>query len=432
MVVRIWTSPDRNSKFFYFLRRESRIASYSRNSNISENSFALFHTSKLDAILSFGLCACHLHKGKSTTPKRSTGAARSSSSRREKHSTNDREEQGCEPTKKIKKKKDQSSGCWFIIFHGVYTGKHHPIDIVYEWKQHQITKWANHWKRSGKGTTIDPTKHWRRRGDPRKRNNQLYQTRFLANTQGSSEFSWSSTERKNGIDHFCRRQRNVCWTVWRPEMTIDHHQYIKKSPCFLPPLFSVMLRNVPTEMKEEALLKDIQEVYPDARNAFRLSNKDSKPIFFVRLDLANITSIEELLKKKALYINGRRFTVTEYISPAKVLICSRCFRIGHFRGACQHPYDVCKTCGEDMKNPSEHQCTTNGKCVRCMGDHATSDIECPVVKQFRAELTRTLLTTSQNTSSKTADYVGINDKDFPVLTQKGNGIGQNNRSPSHP
>lgn len=86
-----------------------------------------------------------------------------------------------------------------------------------------------------------------------------------------------------------------------------------------------------------------------------------------------------------------KYKVVEYFAQAKVLICSNCFGIGHFRKNCpQGTESTCKTCGEKCANIKEHQCSGIVKCIHCGGAHASNDLKCNVVKDYRAALTRNL------------------------------------------
>lgn len=86
-----------------------------------------------------------------------------------------------------------------------------------------------------------------------------------------------------------------------------------------------------------------------------------------------------------------KYRVVEYLAQAKVLICSNCYGIGHFRKNCpQGAESTCRTCGEKCENLKEHQCSGIAKCIHCGGPHASNDLKCNVVKDYRAALTRSL------------------------------------------
>ncbi|CAF1562092.1 unnamed protein product [Adineta ricciae] len=92
-----------------------------------------------------------------------------------------------------------------------------------------------------------------------------------------------------------------------------------------------------------------------------------------------------------------RYPVVEYMALAQVLICSRCMYIGHFQKNCPQKDEVtCKICGAICADLKKHDCHGIAKCIRCGGDHKSSDTKCPKVKDYRAALTRTLVATRNN------------------------------------
>ncbi|CAF3317144.1 unnamed protein product [Rotaria sp. Silwood2] len=194
-------------------------------------------------------------------------------------------------------------------------------------------------------------------------------------------------------------------------------------PNHLPPQFSVILRNVPVEKDVNVLLNELKEEYPDIVNAFRLTNKSKTPTSIVRLDICSVEIIEELLRKKFVYNNNLRLSVAEYLAPAKVLICSKCFQIGHFRSTCKSRLEFCKICGVGVDDLKQHKnCTKPRCCVRCSGDHESNDYRCPEVKSFRSLLTKSLLSApgtinniKKNSSTTNTTNYCVNDQDFPVL-----------------
>jgi hypothetical protein len=225
--------------------------------------------------------------------------------------------------------------------------------------------------------------------------------------------------------------------------TINSLEYNKICPNRLPPQFSIVLRNVPFDMEVNELLTDIKNDYPDVLFANRLINKNNQPTSFVRLDIKNIDLIDNLIGKKFIYCKNLRLAITEYMAPARVLICNKCFQIGHFRSTCKSTLDSCKLCGVMVKDIKKHVETCSKKlcCVRCKGEHAANDIKCPAVKDYRAELTKTLLSqhnapqnqsTSQQQDGRVAP-VNYNENDSPILNanhqsnQFGNNpLGKNN------
>ena len=157
----------------------------------------------------------------------------------------------------------------------------------------------------------------------------------------------------------------------------------------------------------------------------RILNKDKYPTSFVRVDIRSVKIIDEFLKKRFVYVNNNCLAVSEYLAPAKVLVCNRCFQIGHFRSNCRSALEHCKTCGEGVKDIMLHKesCDKNQCCVRCKGSHESNDLRCPEILSFRAQLTRPLLHANNRTqpTQPNACILTVNDRDFPALNPQTNG-----------
>ncbi|CAF3386449.1 unnamed protein product [Rotaria sp. Silwood2] len=202
--------------------------------------------------------------------------------------------------------------------------------------------------------------------------------------------------------------------------TINSLVYDKIAPTHLPPQFSILIRNVPLEKNVNELIDDIKQDYPSVVNALRIFNRNKSPTTLVRLDIKCINTINELLIKKYMYVNNVRLTVVEYLAPAKVLICTKCFKLGHFRRTCNNKLDTCRVCGSEVADINQHklECTTKRCCVRCSGDHESNDNRCPEVKSYRAILTKSLLTRPDPRLAQQQNKLNnywFNDRDFPVL-----------------
>lgn len=207
--------------------------------------------------------------------------------------------------------------------------------------------------------------------------------------------------------------------------TLLSKAYHRKLPSHLPPQFSIVLRNVPSDLPTIDLLTSVQKEFPQVVNAHRINSPNKLPTTFVRLDISRIEVIDELLKRKHIYIDGMRIATSQYLAPAKVLVCSKCFQIGHFRSQCKNTYDYCKACGLAVTDLKEHANACNKKlcCVRCKGDHESNDGRCPEIKSYRAALTKSLLAKphtaiaplAQQPSTEVRPDFTYNAHDFPAL-----------------
>jgi hypothetical protein len=108
-------------------------------------------------------------------------------------------------------------------------------------------------------------------------------------------------------------------------LTINAFNYGKIRPTHLPPQFSIIMRNVPIGQDMKEFINDLKNEYPDVIDVHRISNKNQQPTTFVQVDINNIEVIDDLLAKKYIYLNSSRYSVTEYLAPVKVLVCTKCF-----------------------------------------------------------------------------------------------------------
>ncbi|CAF1302189.1 unnamed protein product, partial [Didymodactylos carnosus] len=161
-------------------------------------------------------------------------------------------------------------------------------------------------------------------------------------------------------------------------------------PRRLPPQFCIMLRNVAPDLDTSQLLMELQQVYRDIINASRIFNKDNGQTTLVRLDIQSVKIIDELLRKKFVYLYHSR-----------------------------HPVSECKICGlevDDLKKHREEDCDNLSKCVRCNDSHDSNDNRCPTIKSYRSILTKQLLRTTETKQDKDKGTVfQHNNNDFPPM-----------------
>ncbi|CAF5174007.1 unnamed protein product, partial [Rotaria sp. Silwood1] len=91
--------------------------------------------------------------------------------------------------------------------------------------------------------------------------------------------------------------------------TIESLNFEKILPNHLPHQFSLVLKNVPSDIEIDTLLTNIKSIYPDVMNAHRILNKNQHPTTLVRLDINNINVIDELVGKKFLSIDNLKLGV---------------------------------------------------------------------------------------------------------------------------
>ncbi|CAF4011358.1 unnamed protein product, partial [Rotaria sp. Silwood1] len=241
---------------------------------------------------------------------------------------------------------------------------------------------------------------------------------FLSDYKIDLNFAGHRLKNKNELLLFSANRETfiILFDEQKWPTTIESMNYEKIIPKHLPPQFSIVLRNVPVDIEINSLLTNIKIDYPDVLNAFRITGINKKPSTLVRLDIQNISVIDKLLGKKFIYYENLRLGTTEYLAPAKVLVCTKCFEIGHFRSTCRSDLDHCRKCGVGVSDIKQHleKCTNKLCCVRCQGLHDANDVRCPSIKSYRSILTKSLLSTAAapvHQQNVRADF-HLNDPDF--------------------
>ncbi|CAF3631335.1 unnamed protein product [Rotaria socialis] len=202
--------------------------------------------------------------------------------------------------------------------------------------------------------------------------------------------------------------------VWPQELCGLKYKYTCPS---IPPQLSVIIPDVPLNINFQEFSDEIRTVNKNIVSVIRLRNSAQQDIKAVKLEFNSVISRKEMLDKKRVLIMGLSLDIVEYLAQAHVLICSQCMNIGHFRKNCtQKDTQTCTVCGEKTSDIRLHKANCSGimKCIHCNGPHKSNDTKCPIIKEYRAALTRSLLTHQQPTSSTTNTY-HFNSENFPNI-----------------
>ncbi|CAF1377026.1 unnamed protein product, partial [Rotaria magnacalcarata] len=85
--------------------------------------------------------------------------------------------------------------------------------------------------------------------------------------------------------------------------------------------------------------------------------------------------------------------------------------------------ETCNVCGHNCPDLRQHQCSNINKCIHCDGNHLSNSIKCPVIKEFRADLTKKLFSNkpailrhnnNNNNNQENQNYIH-NTIDYPLL-----------------
>ncbi|CAF2786357.1 unnamed protein product, partial [Rotaria sp. Silwood2] len=197
--------------------------------------------------------------------------------------------------------------------------------------------------------------------------------------------------------------------------TLAGCNFTTKTPS-IPPQLSLVLPSVSFQIYWDKFVQEIKSKCVDIVDIIRLKNKAQQPVRAVKLEFKSIKSRNEVLEAGPISIMHMKHKVIEYYSQANVLICSNCFGIRHFRKNCSQKEEVtCKVCGEKCSNLKDHHCSGVSKCIHCGGPHNSNDAKCRVVKDYRAALTRNLLSKAPSVNG---EYTNCQPSlaDFPQLT----------------
>jgi hypothetical protein len=177
---------------------------------------------------------------------------------------------------------------------------------------------------------------------------------------------------------------------WPPQLV--GKDFTVKKPS-IPPQLSAVIQNVALDTDWDDFTADLQSNHPEIVKVVRLKNRMQQELKLVKIEIKSVKVRNEILEHKFINIANIRYKVVEYLALANVLICSRCMGIGHFQKTCpQQDQVTCKTCGLKCSDIKLHACSGVPKCIRCGEDHRSNDSKCRIVKDYRAALTRTLLT----------------------------------------
>ena len=196
--------------------------------------------------------------------------------------------------------------------------------------------------------------------------------------------------------------------------TINNESFTFSKIPEIPPQLCLVLKDVDLDIDFNDFCIEIQNKFPEVKNIIRLKNKFQNEIKFVKLELTSYKIRDTLLNQKNLFINSTSYTISEYLAPASVLICTKCLGLGHFRKQCTQIYETCRTCGESANDLKNHNCTKIEKCIHCKLDHKSNSMKCQVIKRFRADLTRQILHLKHQDSQRNENFI-FDPSAFPKM-----------------
>ncbi|CAF3672992.1 unnamed protein product [Rotaria sp. Silwood1] len=201
---------------------------------------------------------------------------------------------------------------------------------------------------------------------------------------------------------------NIKWTdkLGGEVFTIDRQPAI-------PPQLALIITNVSYKTNLNEFENDLKVRYENIAKFIHLKNRNQFDTKLVEVEFSSSKTCDDVLINGSIMVNYIKYDVKEFLPVATILICSNCMGLGHFRKQCKQSDITSKICGKRYQDPNKHCCQGMVKCIHCGGDHNSNDLKCKVIKQYRANLTSTLL--SSSSSSRTFDKHLKSWSDFPPL-----------------
>ncbi|CAF5039699.1 unnamed protein product, partial [Rotaria sp. Silwood1] len=181
----------------------------------------------------------------------------------------------------------------------------------------------------------------------------------------------------------------------------------------IPPQLALIITNVGYKTNLNEFENDLKVRYENIAGITRLKNKNYFDTKLVKVEFSSSKTRDDILINGSIMVNYIKYDVKEFLPVATILICSNCLGLGHFRKQCKQNDSTCKICGEHYQDLNKHCCSGAAKCIHCGGDHNSNDMKCKVIKQYRADLTKLLLSAPSRPFNK---YLN-SSSDFPPLPQ---------------
>ena len=168
---------------------------------------------------------------------------------------------------------------------------------------------------------------------------------------------------------------------------------------------SVILKHVPTDIRDEELTKEIATQYPSAV-ATRFITRDKRILQTVKVDFQDVNhqskSIAEGIKiYKVVYKE-----VEIYRHRQRVIQCFKCYRFGHIARLCKDENQTCRDCGGG--HHYDNCSRIEKKCVNCKGNHIATNTVCKMYQ----EIVQTMKDKSQTRPAENTSNNLLSRSDF--------------------
>jgi hypothetical protein len=193
-------------------------------------------------------------------------------------------------------------------------------------------------------------------------------------------------------------------------------------PRSLPDCFSLVVRYIPVDIKEEDARKEVMKAIPAAISFSTISYQHrQRPSYDLRFSVRDSEQYQTALELGRLSIGHYYLPLTQFYMGYRLTYCTACWKLGHMRNQCHSPV-CCRKCLVPYESGVKHCCSNDDLiCAQCGGKHFSLDSVCPLVKHYKSDLklavdkALTDGTIKRTAPGETLQPFRRQDADFPVL-----------------
>ena len=136
---------------------------------------------------------------------------------------------------------------------------------------------------------------------------------------------------------------------------------------------SIILKEIPTDITDEELTKEIGKQYPEAV-AKRFVNRQKRKLTTVKIDFHTMEHQTKSLKDGVKIFQVLYREAEIYKHRQRIIQCFKCFRFGHVARLCKDRTQLCRDCGGDHHH--ERCESREKKCINCHQKHEATNPAC--------------------------------------------------------
>ncbi|CAF4381341.1 unnamed protein product, partial [Rotaria magnacalcarata] len=155
-------------------------------------------------------------------------------------------------------------------------------------------------------------------------------------------------------------------------------------PRHLPAQRSIVLKFVPNYITNDYIEIEIKTSTKSVFNIEEMKGSITEKSRHIRLELTSLDEYNLIINNGGIQINGHLIEANEFLSPPRLLICSKCNDPGHIRRNCKFQYDACRRCGKDRTIGEHKECIIC--CHRCNQNHLSTDYKFQFLVDYRRSL----------------------------------------------